>query len=552
MHELAKLFANTISSGLKQKSLTTCSRWSCANRIMGQPFPGPFSFKYHPWLREIHDAKDEHIIAQKAAQVGFTETALNKTFYKIGVERIDCLYVLPAKQPDATDFSSSRFDVALELSPSLNNLFSDVKNVGHKRAGTANLYVRGSRARGALKSIPVGFIVFDEVDEMDQDNIPLAMERASGQRSYQVLMLSTPTVDGFGINKFFADSTQERYHFRCPCCSRLTELTFPECMVITAEHVNDPRVKDSHYICKECKGRLHHEDKTIFLQNGIWVPQYAENSKRGFQINQMYASSVAGVPENFARAYLKSLMDVADEQEFYNSKLAATHIPDGAKVDEGHILACSGTHRKGPLKDFRFITMGIDVGSWLHVEIDEWILGSMVNINDVNASAMCRVINETKVRDFEDLNRLMREYGVIYAVIDANPERRKAVEFARTFSGHASVCFYPKGVNGRTINMSPDGSPEPSVNVDRVSWLDLSLGRFKSGKILLPQDVSQEYKDHIKEPIRIPKKDEDGNVTYKYVNKGHDHFAHARNYSEIAMRIAMEQGMTSNITRSVL
>jgi phage terminase large subunit GpA-like protein len=130
----------------------------------------------------MHDSEAELNVGQKSAQMGYTETVLNITFYNIDVRNIDCLYVLPAKTPDASDFSAARFDPALELSPHLSKIFSEVKNVGHKRAGTTNLYIRGSRSRAGLKSVPVGFIVLDELDEMTQENVRwLLKERRSGQ-----------------------------------------------------------------------------------------------------------------------------------------------------------------------------------------------------------------------------------------------------------------------------------------------------------------------------------------------------------------------------------
>jgi phage terminase large subunit GpA-like protein len=138
-HELARVFAKRIAEGLKRKNLTTCSRWACECRVMGQPFPGRWTFDHHPWLRGMHDSEAELNVGQKAAQMGFTETVLNIVFYHIDIKAVDCLYVLPAKTPDASDFSAARFDPALESSPHLASLFSDVKNVGHKRAGSANL-----------------------------------------------------------------------------------------------------------------------------------------------------------------------------------------------------------------------------------------------------------------------------------------------------------------------------------------------------------------------------------------------------------------------------
>lgn len=552
MSDLHELFVQSISSGLKQKSLTVCSKWACANRVMGPPFPGNFSFKYHPWLKAIHDCDAESMVGQKAAQLGYTEAALNLTFFKIGVQRIDCLYLLPATHPDATDFSSSRFDVALELSPTLANLFSDVRNVGHKRAGTANLYVRGSRSRSGLKSIPVGFIVFDEVDEMDQDNIPLAMERMSGQRNGQDFKLSTPTVDDYGINRFFKDSTQERFFFACPCCNRQTELTFPECLVITAERITDERINESKLICKECKGVLHHEDKSNFLAKGAYVPAFPGRASRGFQVNQLYSSGIAGRPDNLARAYLKSMDDPANEQEFYNSKLARTHVVDGAKVTDQDLESCKAGHRMAPPTDTTFITMGCDVGRWLHVEITEWLAMKNPQNVDINAIAIAKPIYIGKCTDFQELATLFLKFGVYYAVVDAQPERRKAYEFAMMFPGRVSLCFYGNSVAGKQLNISSEAYAEPTVTVDRTSWLDVSLSRFRTKRIALPQDTPMEYKNHVKNLVRIYKKDERGNPIGSYVNTGDDHFAHARNYAEIALPLALNMGVTSTITKGSL
>lgn len=54
--DLIKEFREAISSGLRSRTLTTCSRWAEYRRIMGEPFPGPYKFTYHPWCREISDS----------------------------------------------------------------------------------------------------------------------------------------------------------------------------------------------------------------------------------------------------------------------------------------------------------------------------------------------------------------------------------------------------------------------------------------------------------------------------------------------------------------
>ncbi len=90
------------------------------------------------------------------------------------------------------------------------------------------------------------------------------------------------------------------------------------------------------------------------------------------------------------------------------------------------------------------------------------------------------------------------------------------------------------------------------MTVDRTSWLDLSLGRIKRGAHHLPADTSLEYKDHVKAPVRIYRTDKNGNPVGSYVTGSEaDHFAHARNYAEIALPVAAGL-MTSQDVRGVV
>jgi hypothetical protein len=484
----------------------------------------------------MHDCESEIMVGQKAAQMGYTEVALNKVFYMMDKKGVSVLYMLPASTPDAKDFSTARFDPALEMSPHLKNLFSDTKNIGHKRAGSANLYIRGSRSRSQLKSIPVALIVFDEVDEMVQANVPLAVERASGQLEKQFFYLSTPTIDKYGVNEFFCLSTQNHYMFPCPCCSRITELIFPECLIITSDDPTNPEIYDSHLICKECKGILPHESKKDLFKKAKWVPTNTDSVIEGFYINQLYSMTVK--PYELAIAKLKAETNPADEQEFYNSKLGLTHIVEGARVTTTQIKDAISTYKsrnEGSLHSM--VTMGVDVGKWLHFEISEHVVDKQIHAGDINLATTTRVLRAGKVLHFEELDTLMREYKINYCVIDANPERRKALEFAQRFWGYVKLCFYGNYVSGKSIHVHAE--EEHTVTVDRTTWLDLSLTRFRTGRIKLPKDISLEYQAHIMAPVRVYEKDKNDNPVGRYVTGNEDdHYAHARNYCEIALRLA--------------
>jgi len=497
---------------------------------MSKPFPGRWTFDHHPWLRDMQDSTASTNIGQKAAQMGYTECVLNKTFYEIDMNSVDCLYVLPTKSPDASDFSAARFDPAVELSTHLQNMFSDVKNVGHKRAGATNLYVRGSRSKAGLKSVPVGLLVLDEVEEMNQENIPLAMERMSGQLEKMVWAISTPFVEGEGINKLFQDSSQEHFFFKCPHCGKLTELIFPECFVYNAEVL-----RDSHYICKECNGILKQEEKIDWLKTGRWVPQYTNKESRGFYISQLYSPAIT--PYDIANSYRLSLTNQADEQELYNSKIGVPHEPDGARVTSKSLTECTKTYRKGiKPKPNDIVTLGVDVGKFLHYEVTRYRYLTNDTV-DINMNTYAQVLDEGKFKDFSELDNLMRIYNIKACVIDANPERRMAFNFAMRFWGFVRLCFYGSSINGKQISMGSE--EECSLTVDRTSWMDLSLSRFRNGTIELPMDVSLEYRQHIKAPVRILVKNDQGQTVARY-NEGskEDHAAHARTYSEIALQLA--------------
>lgn len=481
----------------------------------------------------MRDCEDEFIVGQKAAQLGFTEVALDKCFYAIDIKGLSVMYVLPASNPDASDFSTSRFDPALELSPHLEHLFSEVKNIGHKRAGSANLYLRGSRSRSQLKSVPVGLLILDEIDEFRQDNIPLIFERMSGQREKQAFMLSTPTIDHYGINSYFRRSSQDHFFFQCPHCSKWTELLFPDCLVVIGDDWADPKVRGSYLKCKECDHTLNHKAKSEWLAPAKWISSYTDRDIKGYHVSQLYSPTVR--PYELAVSYLKGLTNPTDEQEFYNSKLGLTHVVEGARVQDKDLEACMGSHKMVLHHYTGLVTMGVDVGKFLHYELTQWF--HTEDSSDVNLQAEGKMIRAGKVLHFEELDDLMSAFNVAFCVIDANPERRKALEFCQRWSGRAKMCFYSNGANGRNIHVQPEENY--ALSVDRTSWLDLSMGRIHKSKITFPVDLPDEYKRNLKALVRVYKKDGQGNPVGKY-ERGNldDHFAHARNYNEIALNMA--------------
>lgn len=535
---MIETFATRLKSKLQRRAIDKCSKWAERYRMVcNHAFPGPWTFNFHAWLKEMHDADDVTCVGQKAAQMGYTETMLNKTFYELDINKKDCLYVLPTTRPDAYDFSSSRFGEALESSEYIRNIFTSTNNVGHKKAGSANLYIRGSRARSALKSVPVGFIAMDEIEEFTQENVPLAFERLSGQLHKQAWLLSTPSIDDYGINKYFKSSSQDHFYFKSPHTDQYIELTYPECLHIEGEHEHDPKVLNSYIKCPLTNKKIEHEELPVLLRNtGRWEKNRTDCLYRGFYINQLYSYTIK--PHELAIAYFMAQKDQAAEQEFYNSKLGLPHVVKGARVTQGEVDQAKKeyTTNKYAISQNKIRTMGIDIGTHIHVEVDEWDIGTYHGTININAASRPKIIAQYKLNEFEELDELIYKHQVHSTVVDAQPERRKALEFAHRNFGHVHVCMFAKGISGKHIKYHEDD--DKIVMVDRTSWIDAALQRFRKSSIWLPRNIDLEYQEHIQVPTKIYEKDKDGNPTAKYISTKADHYAFARVYAEIALPLA--------------
>jgi Phage terminase large subunit gpA, ATPase domain/Terminase large subunit gpA, endonuclease domain len=539
MSKLSDIFREAVISGLTSQTMTSCSRWAEHRRIMGEPFPGPYSFDHHPWCKEIHDSDTTYNVAMKAAQMGITEVAINRAFYTVDVLRSDVLYVLPTLN-NASDFAKARFNTALLHSSYLKNIFTSTNTVGLKQANGVNLYIRGSRGDANLKSIPVSTLILDELNEMSQKQVWLALERLSGHINKKIWAISTPTVPKYGIDILYEQGTKEHFVFKCPHCGKFTELVWPDCVEIHGETVSDPKCMESYLKCKECGHKLEHETKNewLNLKNAHWEPTENNNfENRSFQINQLYSFTVT--PGEIVVGHFRGMGDEAALVEFNNSKLGLPYIPAGGLVTNTELEAAVRNYSKNDdrpkVGGQRCICMGVDVGKLNHIVVAEYIFDRYSN--DLNAAAFAKLLWEGTVpgEDFTELDRMMREWQIISCVIDADPFINDARRFARRFHGYVTLCRYRKGTTGKELQISEEDTGSPMATCDRTNWLDAALGRFHSGRISLPCDISLTFQDHIKNLVRTFIKDDVGNPRAVYLNTGADHFAHALCYAEIAL-----------------
>jgi hypothetical protein len=530
-------FAKSISKRLIDNSLTTCSRWAQHRIWTPPPYKGPLNFERFPWQKEILDCMEPQVSVQKCSQSGLSVSGIIKSIYMIDQKKTDVLYVLPTEGL-AGDFSKTRFDQMIALSPDLQGLFQGVNNVKVKTTKHhSHLFVRGSVSERNLVSVPVGTAIVDEWDRCNQTALALAVKRMSAHEEKHLFVLSTPTLPDHGINKQYKLGTMERFFFPCIGCGRQIQLLWEDSIEICGTSPTDPDCHKSYLKCPRCGVELPHNAKKEWLAPALWVPGQPDIfGHRSFHINQMYAHAMT--PGELVVEYFRGEISEPAKVEFTNQVKGEPHLLEGARLTDAILDDCIGSHRTDdprPTHANRQIVMGVDVGSFLDIVIAEYIYDGEPGY-EPHLNSICKVLWSGRLpgSDFPILDRLMAEWQVKYACVDFEPYTVLAKAFARRFHGYAAVTAYREGTTGNEIRETLDDDRVPVLILNRTAFLDMALGRFHKKRIILPANTDHIFREHLKNLVRTYELDPLGRPRATYVSLDADHLAHALNLTEVA------------------
>jgi hypothetical protein len=463
-----------------------------------------------------------------------------KALHTLDVRKEDVLYILPTAQ-QASIFAQSRLDSIVNMSPKLSDLFQAANSVGLKKTKHfSNLFIRGSVSESGLVSVPVSTVVIDEFDRCNVKALSLAIERMSSFEDKHLFALSTPTLPEFGVDGLYNQGTQEEFRFKCPSCSKTIALRWPESFEVRGDCATDETVHDSYIKCYECQAELPHHSKREWLRDAYWEATSKASGHRSFGISQLYAMALT--PGELAIGYHRGVGDDVAAVEFHNQKLGVPYVMKGGQVTDVEINAAISNHVKGSHEvEGQMNCMGVDVGSFLDVCIcqyfydqDPWLEPHLRSISKLILE--CRLPGS----DWEGLAQLMSEYQIRHACVDFQPETNLAKAFARRFHGYVSLVQYRTGTEAEEIK-EKDDDRVPVLTVNRTAFLDYSLGRLhKSGRLLLPQDLSGVWKEHAKAPCRTYVLDSLGKPQATYLSSKPDHSCHSLALCEVAHIRAFE------------
>jgi hypothetical protein len=464
----------------------------------------PFTYHQHEYLKTPYQDPHPHIVEKKAAQMGLTSKAMLRAVYgaRYGSYR-GILYLFPSKS-DVSDFSRGRVSPLIDDNPdTIGAWIQDTDSTNLKRIHDSFIYFRGMRSSLGLKSIPVDFIIYDELDEGPQNAVDKANERMSHSQVKHILKLSNPTLPDFGIDKAFQETDQRHWLLKCEKCGEYTcmEDTFPNCLLEIGERVIRA--------CCKCKSELD-------PSNGEWVAKKPSiTDKRGYQYSQLFSQFVD--PAEILHQFRTS----TNLTDFYNLKIGVAYVEAENRLTIEEVLSLCGdegifTQDHGPC------SMGVDQGKDLHV-----VIGKR------HYRKAGKIIHLGIYKDWEELDRLMKVFNVSQCVVDALPETRNARAFAERHRGRVFLNYYSEHQKGKYAWNERD----LTVTCNRTESLDASHNEIMNGRIILPKEcgVVREFAQHLHNVAKKLEEDEEtGSKRYVYVKLGPDHFRHAFNYEAMA------------------
>ena len=520
----AELFNNLLSSlettfqGEAEDKNPDLGAWAVKNAIVldGREF----SFNKHEYLIEPYADKHPFQVEIKGTQLGLTSKALLRVFHaaRYGQGRYKGIgYYFPSKT-DVTDLSKIRITGLIEDNPdTIGSWIKETDAANVKKICNTALYLRGAQSRIGMKSVPLDFVIFDELDEAPPKAVDMILERMAHSETGEMLFLSNPTLPDYGIDRLWQSTDMRYWLLKCPKCNHYTNLVdiFPECLITVKNKVIRA--------CEKCKAELN-------PSIGQWVAKRPQMKDRvGRQYSQLFSQTKMTSPESILQAY-RTTTNLTD---FYNLKIGIAYVEAQNRLSVQEVLDCCGTAGIQSESDVGTF-MGVDQGNTLHVVIGkpcETRTGEIIylGVHKGNNSK-----NEKDESGWFELDALMNRFKVIRCIVDALPNTKFARNFAERHRGRVYLNFYNEFQKG---NLKWN-EKELVVQGNRTETLDASHNLVATQNIVLPResDLVRTFALHLHNVAKKLEVDEDsGSQRYTYLRLGEDHFRHAFNYLCMAL-----------------
>jgi phage terminase large subunit GpA-like protein len=351
--------------------------------------PGQWRTARAPYLREPMRRLSAYdpartVVVMKGSQLGFTEVILNWIGCLIHLDPMPVMVVTPSL-PVALKWSKQRLAPMVAATPELAQRVAkprgkeETSSLLEKQFPGGMLFMVGANSASSLRSMPIAYIAFDEVDgyvsdvEDEGSPVDLALRRQTSFSRRKTLMVSTPKTKGESrIEAEYLASDQRRYFVPCLACGAEQLITWQG----IRWQGDDYRTARWH--CAECDHPHRNSDKEQLLERGEWRPTAPGDGETvGYHLSGLYAPHGWDSWENCVKLWLKAQGDPVLLKSFVNTVLGETwEDAAGQRIDPTGLQKRAEDWGAGCPPGVVTITAGVDVQhDRLEFEIVGWGVG---------------------------------------------------------------------------------------------------------------------------------------------------------------------------------
>ena len=467
--------------GLRPTSIKEVSDWSDENRVLNQRSaaePGKWRTSRTPYLKRIMDDLSNHSFVQrvsmmKGAQVGGTELGNNWIGYVIDHAPSGSLVVQPTVDL-AKVWSRQRLAPMLEDMPVLKEKIKDSRSrdsgntVLLKEYDGGILRIAGANSAAGLRSMPVKYLMLDEVDayphdvDGEGDPVELAINRTKTFSRKKILEISTPTTKGLSrIERSFLAGTQSYYYVPCPHCEEFQTLEFKN-LKWSKDDAGQGLPETTKLACIHCGALIDESNKTQMLERGEWRDTQKNKKHRSYHLSSLY--SPLGW-ESWSEIVIKFLASKDSEEllkTFTNTIEGLPYEERGKEVNEHELMARSEDYQLKicPIGCLA-LTAGVDVQDnrleaviWGHGAREKWVIDRALIYGSPGDVETWKTLDQYLLAPFE--HRSGAELVISAAAIDSGGHFTSQVyDFCRLRKGRHIIAVKGSSMKNKPILGKP-------------------------------------------------------------------------------------------------
>lgn len=524
---LLDLYSTAESRYNRDSSDMTHGDWMCANTSLNKR---PFSFDRYPFQKQIADDMHPNLDCIKPSQVGLTEIQIRKALAILSRNpNTSLIYTMPNERMFKR-ISKARIKPLLDYDKAFKQESGDKtkQSMDLMRIGSSFLYVTGS-AEADATSINADFVFNDEIDLTDPAMLSLFNSRLQGSDHRVSQRFSTPTYEGFGVDKGYARSDQHEYMLKCACCNHWQIPQFNRDFVrvdglpddlenledLSQDLVDSGKVKieTARVVCEKCEAPLNLAD----YANRQWVAAYPSRVlNRGYRIRTF---STHRLDPTYCFGQLFDYKNNDNLKGFHNTVKGEPYTNEDQKLTLNQIELALGSVSAPEPKDDMHHFVGIDMGATCHIAVGA----------GVNPEKMRVIFTMTcKANEIEGvIGRLDEKYRFLMGGIDRYPYTPTADAICKASNGRIVPVHYAAN---REVEEKKDGlGMVTHINVNRTQMLDYVANGIKGGHWVIEgySNHRTAIVEHLQDMVR-EEVDEKQPVWVKLNNR--DHFFHAFGY----------------------